>query len=90
MFDSLLMTDSFTGPLELRLIKKKLQEDLTKLEHWADTWEMKFNPSKCSVIRVKGPPAKKIALTDYQLKGVTLGKVSSTPYLGISISENLE
>ena len=50
---------------------------------------MKFNPSKCSVLRVKRPRAKEIA-SDYQLKGVTLEKVSSTPYLGVSINENLE
>ena len=37
----------------------------------------------------KRPRAKEIA-SDYQLKGVTLEKVSSTPYLGVSISENLE
>ena len=59
------------------------------LEQWADPWGMKFNPSKCSVFRVKRPRAKEIA-SDYQLKGVTLKKVSSTPYLGVSISENLE
>ena len=50
---------------------------------------MKFNPSKCSVLRVKIHRAKEIA-SDYQLKRVTLEKVSSTPYLGVSISENLE
>ena len=59
------------------------------MEHWADTWGMKFNSSKCSVLRVKRPRAKEIA-SDYQLKGVTLEKVSSTPYLGVSVSENLE
>ena len=70
--------------------QKKLQEDLTKLERWADIWGVKFNPSKCSVLRVKIPRAKKIANSDYQLKGVTLEKVSNSPYLGVSISENLE
>ena len=50
---------------------------------------MKFNPSKCSVLRVKKPRAKEIA-SDYQLKGVTLGQVTNSPYLGVSISENLE
>ena len=30
--------------------------DLTKLEHWADTWAMKFNPSKCSLLQVKRDP----------------------------------
>ena len=33
--------------------------------------------------------AKEIA-SDYQLKGVTLGQVTNSPYLGVSISENLE
>ena len=84
MFDSLLTTASFIGPYNLRTIKKKLQEDLTKLERWADIWGMKFNPSKCSVLRVKRPRAKEIA-SDYQLKGVTLAKVSNSPYLGVSI-----
>ena len=50
---------------------------------------MKFNPYKCSVLRVKIHRAKEIA-SDYQLKGVTLEKVSNSPYLGVSISENLE
>ena len=59
------------------------------MERWADIWGIKFNPSKCSVLRVKRPPAKEIA-SDYQLKGVTLGQVTNSPYLGVSISENLE
>ena len=76
-------------PIRTKADQKKLQVDLTKLEHWADTWGIKFNPSKCSVLPVKRPRAKEIA-SDYQLEGVTLEKVSSTPYLGVSISENLE
>ena len=38
---------------------------------------------------MKRPRAKEIA-SDYQLKGVTLERVLSTPYLGVSISENLD
>ena len=48
-----------------------------------------IQPSKSSVLRVKRPRAKEIA-SDSQLKGVTIEKVSSTPYLEVSISENLE
>ena len=50
---------------------------------------MKFNPFKCFVLRVKRPRAKEIA-SDYQLKGVTLGQVTNSSYLEVSISENLE
>ena len=82
--------DCLYQPIRTKADQKNCRpEDLTKLEHWADTWGIKFNPSKCSVLRVKRPRAKEIA-SDYQLKGVTLEKVYSTPYLGVSISENLE
>ena len=29
----------------------RLQEDLNKLSEWANTWQLKFNVSKCTVIR---------------------------------------
>ena len=35
-----------------------LQIDLTTLDLWADRWQMKFNPTKCKVMRIshkKGP-----------------------------------
>ena len=28
----------------------RLQEDLNKLSEWANTWQLKFNVSKCTVI----------------------------------------
>ena len=30
----------------------KLQSDLTALQEWAQKWQMKFNPSKCHVLRI--------------------------------------
>ena len=45
-------------PIKSKDDQKKLQEDLAKLERWADIWGMKFNRSKCSVLRVKRPRAK--------------------------------
>ena len=49
---------------------------------------------RLQVIQMFCPPseetrAKEIA-SDYQLKGVTLRQVKNSPYLGVSISENLE
>ena len=29
-----------------------LQIDLTTLDLWADRWQMKFNPTKCEVMRI--------------------------------------
>ena len=31
---------------------EKLQEDLTKLEKWEQTWQMKFHPDKCQVLTI--------------------------------------
>ena len=31
---------------------EKLQEDLTKLEKWEQTWHMKFHPDKCQVLTI--------------------------------------
>ena len=56
----------------------ELQEDFTKLEHWADIWEVKFNPSKCSVLRVKRPRAKEVANSDSAQRGYT-GEVYNSP-----------
>ena len=88
MLGSLLMTVSFIG-LKTKADQIKRQVNFTKLEHWADIWGMEFNPSKCYVFRVKRPRDKETA-SDYQLKGITLGKVSNLPCFEVCISENLE
>ena len=62
-----------------------LQEDLSELERWEDTWQMKFHPEKCMVIRIK----RHIIKTNYQIHGHTLEVVDSSKYLGVTISEDL-
>ena len=57
---------------------------LSVLQDWADRWDMCFNPSKCSVLRVSRPKTKNLEF-DYTLKGKTLANVSSTPYLGVCL-----
>ena len=37
-----------------------LQEDLSALEEWERIWQMSFNPSKCSIIRVTTGKRKKV------------------------------
>ena len=63
--------------------------DLSALQDWADRWGLCFNPSKCSVLRVSRPKSKNLEF-EYTLKGETLANVSSTPYLGVCLSETLE
>ena len=76
-------------PIKCRADQEQLQRDLSALQDWADRWGMCFNPSKCSVLRVSRPKLKKLEF-EYTLKGETLADVSSTPYLGVCLSETLE
>ena len=64
-----------------------LQNDLNTLVNWAETWGMKFNPSKCNIMRVsrkrnRGNPS-------YSMMGVNLEEKSEITYLGINIQSNL-
>ena len=64
-----------------------LQQDLDKLTLWEKTRLMEFNPIKCvvlSVTRKRNPVAY-----SYSLHNETLRRVSSTKYLGVTISSDL-
>jgi hypothetical protein len=62
------------------------QEDLQKLELWAQKWQLTFNPSKCSVLSVGDLHSQ----PDFYLGGTKLQNVVSHPYLGIEFSNNLK
>jgi hypothetical protein len=66
-----------------------LQEDLTALENWEIRWQMSFNPSKCTVIRVAPNKSKTAIHANYQLQGHTLEIVDSNKYLGVTLTSNL-
>ena len=65
-----------------------LQEDLSALERWEETWQMKLHPDKCTVIRIS-TNKKQILRTNYHIHGHTLEVVDSSKYLGVTISEDL-
>jgi hypothetical protein len=65
-----------------------LQEDLTRLEEWEKSWEMKFNPSKCTVIQI-APGKGKLLKTEYELHGEIISTSDCSKYLGVSIKNNL-
>ena len=65
-----------------------LQEDLSALERWEETWQMKFQPKKCTVIRISTNRRHAIK-TNYQIHGHSLEVADSIKYLGVTISEDL-
>ena len=62
-----------------------LQNDLIELEKWAAKWGMRFNDKKCYILSVRQKSSR-----FYQLSGEILQEVSSSPYLGITISNDLQ
>ena len=64
-----------------------LQYDLNTLVQWSNTWQMSFNASKCSLLRIH---KKKAPLqTSYTMLEHTLNTVQHHPYLGVEISSDL-
>ena len=64
-----------------------LQNDLNKLEHWADLWSMKFNPSKCVHLTITNK--KTFLKYNYSIYSQQLKHVTSAKYLGIIIDSHL-
>lgn len=62
-----------------------LQEDLMKLQDWADTWGMKFNATKCYLLSTK-----QTSSYFYSIHTTILKRVQNNPYLGITFSEDLK
>ena len=64
-----------------------LQSDLTTLDLWADRWQVKFNPSKCEVMRITHNKNKNT--TRYQVSGTELRNVTSYKDLGVIMASDL-
>ena len=65
-----------------------LQKDLDTLVEWSKQWQMRFNPAKCSLLRVtrKRSPVK----TSYTMMGTGLETMDHHPYLGVELASGLE
>ena len=65
-----------------------LQIDLTTLDLWADRWQMKFNPTKCEVMRISHNKDKRS--TWYNILGNELRNVSNYKDLGVIMASDLK
>ena len=64
------------------------QIDLTTLYLWADRWQMKFNPTKCEVMRISHNKDKRS--TWYNISGTELRNVSNYKDLGVIMASDLK
>ena len=64
---------------------KVIQEDLDRIQKWAETWQIKFNIAKCKVLHV----GNKNIRQDYFMGGIKLecAQVEKDP--GVMVDENL-
>lgn len=62
----------------------QLQQDLNSMVEWSDTWLMRFNASKCHLLKITRQ--RKYLPTTYNIKGVQLQEVDHHPYLGVELT----
>ena len=64
-----------------------LQDDLDRLAIWENKWMMRFHPDKCFVLTMTRKPNP--ACHSYNLRGHPLESVTSTKYLGVTLTSDL-
>ena len=64
-----------------------LQSDLESLQHWEEKWLLKFNVSKCYVLKIS---RAKWSSYNYQLHNTFLNELNSCKYLGVTIQSDLK
>ena len=64
-----------------------LQSDLDRLCNWAESWQMSFNPGKCSVLTIS--LKRNTVQNSYTMHGQTLQHCDHHPYLGVEMSSDM-
>ena len=65
-----------------------LQQDLNTLVKWSDSWQMKFNVAKCSIIHVTQNRSN--ISHNYTMHDEILQAATTHPYLGVELSSNMK
>ena len=66
-----------------------LQIDLQSLQHWEEKWLLKFNISKCYVLKITRAKVHKVEY-NYQFHNTSLKELNSCKYLGVTIQSDLK
>ena len=63
------------------------QKDIDQMVSWSQKWGMRFNPAKCSTLRLTRD--RHPEQTNYEMLGTVLEETDETKYLGIIIQKDL-
>ena len=67
---------------------RTLQTDLDALTQWQNDWQMRFNASKCYVMRLS--KKRNNIEKDFTLNNCVLGNAKHQAYLGVQLSDDLK
>ena len=67
---------------------EQLQKDIDHLTSWAKKWHMRFEPSKCKIMRITRKTTHKITY-QYTMEHTSLESVQHTKYRGVTKSDDL-
>ena len=71
-------------------MQNKLQNDLESLQEWANTWQMRFNASKCKCLHLGGTNKKFSYTMSEKGNTVTLEETTCEKDLGVNIDPELK
>jgi len=66
--------------------RQRIQQDIDRLETWAERWLMEFNPDKCEVMHFGRSNAGRI----YTVNGRTLKSIDRQTDLGVQVQRTLK
>jgi hypothetical protein len=66
-----------------------LQTDLNKLNEWSNLWLLKFNPTKCTHLRVSTKQSETIP-SQYSINDTIIAQNDSAKYLGVTLTHDFK
>nr|VZH94958.1 unnamed protein product [Spirometra erinaceieuropaei] len=72
-----------------RADEDRLQMNLNRLEEWSNSWLLRFNVAKCSILRL-GNTARSASTKDYFLGGAALKEIEAQKDLGVLTTNSLK
>jgi len=66
--------------------RQRIQQDVGRLETWAERWQMEFNPDKCEVMHF----GRSNAGRKYTMNGRTLKSIDRQRDLGVQVHKSLK
>jgi len=68
---------------------EELQDDLTKITNWGDTWGLKFNVAKCKKLKISRQAPRPNIDSSYHMHDQIVDTVDSMVDLGVTVASSL-